>query len=152
MTFSLAATALASALLAAVAILHVYWGFGGRWPGHDERSLVDTIVGVTPDGRMPSRASCLSITCLLFVAAFLPFAAHNLVPNPLPDVALTGSWVVTVVFAVRGIGGYLEHRIRPATVDLPYHRLNLRIYSPLCLLLALLLTISIGGAPPPPSQ
>jgi len=26
-------------VLLALATLHFYWGLGGRWPGHDDRSL-----------------------------------------------------------------------------------------------------------------
>ena len=32
-------------ILVALAALHAWWGVGGRWPGHDERSLVELVIG-----------------------------------------------------------------------------------------------------------
>ena len=44
-------------LLAGVLVLlggvHLYWAFGGRWPGHDEASLVEHVVGRTRDMKAP---------------------------------------------------------------------------------------------------
>ena len=90
----------ASAILAVVAALHVYWGFGGFWPGHDSRSLADTVVGVTKDGRSPGSLECLAIVVLLTVAALIPLAAHDiLLRSILPWATSVGLWIITVVFA-----------------------------------------------------
>ena len=44
---------LVAGVLFALAGLHLYWGLGGRWPGHDEVSLVERIVGRTRGMRAP---------------------------------------------------------------------------------------------------
>ena len=48
---------IAAASLLAIAALHVYWAFGGYWPGHDARSLVVTVVGEPPEKPVPSTPS-----------------------------------------------------------------------------------------------
>jgi hypothetical protein len=45
--------AILTMVLIALAALHAWWGVGGRWPGHDERSLVELVVGRTRSMRMP---------------------------------------------------------------------------------------------------
>jgi hypothetical protein len=42
-----------AAALFALAGIHLYWGFGGRWPGHDETSMVEHVVGRTRGMRAP---------------------------------------------------------------------------------------------------
>ena len=146
MQFGTLAALVAALVLALLAALHIYWGFGGRWPGSDERSLAETVVGVTPDGRMPGPGACLVVALLLAVAAALPLIVRSPLPLPLPlplwmpRIAL---WVATGVLAFRGLGGYLDRRLRPGIVGLPYDRLNRRLYSPLCLALAGLLAASL---------
>ena len=138
------AALVAALLLALLAALHVYWGFGGRWPGSDERSLAETVVGVTPDGRMPGPGACFVVALLLAMAAALPLIVRSPLPLPLPlwmpRIALC---VAAGVLTFRGLGGYLDRRLRPGIVGLPYDRLNRRVYSPLCLALAGLLAASL---------
>ena len=40
-------------VLAAIALLHAYWGFGGLWPARDEAGLTATVIGVRGRNRMP---------------------------------------------------------------------------------------------------
>lgn len=133
------AALLASFSLIALCALHVYWGVGGRWPGHDERSLVELVVGDSPAMRMPGLGPCLVVAALLFAAGLAPLAAQGWMPLPLGRIAALGA---AGVLALRGLGGLFETRFRPQIVGRPYARLNLRLYSPLCLLLAVLLLVA----------
>jgi hypothetical protein len=47
------------------------------------------------------------------------------------------------VLVLRGLEGFVDVRLRPATVGSPFARLNVLIYSPLCLVLALLLGVAV---------
>ena len=40
------------AVLAAIALLHLSWAFGQRWPGVDEVSLAETVGGLPPGSRI----------------------------------------------------------------------------------------------------
>ncbi len=135
--------AVASLLLVVIAIIHVYWGLGGRWPAQDEAGLVATVVGVTPNSKMPGFAMCMVVVVALGIAAMLPLIARELLAIPLPpDWVTIGLWGATGVLALRGLVGFFDHILRPAIVGLPYERLNRRLYSPLCLVLAGLLSAS----------
>ncbi|MEM1417321.1 MAG: DUF3995 domain-containing protein [Myxococcota bacterium] len=135
---SLVAAGLAAFALAALALLHVYWARGGRWPAEDEVGLVHTVVGATKDERMPGPLACLAVAAALAVAALLPLVAAGLVSLPLPPgVARGGTLLAGAVLGLRGALGFFEGRFRPAVQ--PYARLNRRLYSPLALWLAALL-------------
>lgn len=121
------------ALLVLLALLHIYWGFGGRWPGHDEASLVDFIVGRTQGMRAPSLGAAALVAAGLLTAAVLvwfrtgPFAGaafYGLAP--------VGYWAVALVFLCRGVAGFIPAVFRYAE-GTRFHRLNRLFYSPLCL-------------------
>lgn len=126
-------------MLFGLATLHVYWGLGGAWPARDERGLVEMVVGDTPDMKMPGLFACLVVTALLTLAALAPLSALGWFALPF---ARLMTWGAAAVLALRGIGGLFETRFRPQIVGRPYARLNVRLYSPLCLALAALLTIA----------
>jgi uncharacterized protein DUF3995 len=58
-------------VLVALAAVHAYWGLGGRWPGRDEASLVERVVGRTKGMRAPSLAACFAVEAALLAAAAL---------------------------------------------------------------------------------
>lgn len=126
--------ALVSTILALLAALHVYWGYGGLWPARRREDLGPMVVGTAPRSAMPNLAACLAVAGLLVTAAILISAAGFLTePSWVWRVGAAG---VGVVLAARGVSGYFDGRLRPGTRAQPFYRLNRRIYSPLCLALA----------------
>ncbi|MFT5358980.1 MAG: hypothetical protein ACI9KE_006222 [Polyangiales bacterium] len=117
--------------------LHVYWARGGLWPGTDPRSLLEHVVGASPSAETPSPAACLVVAGLLSVAACLPLALLGWVPMPMQLAEWVGlaAYGCAGVLLLRGLYGYVDHRVRPATLETPFFRLNRVLYSPLCLLL-----------------
>ncbi|WP_437707263.1 hypothetical protein WMF45_26375 [Sorangium sp. So ce448] len=57
-------------------------------------------------------------------------------PRGVSPWTLLGLLAILCAAGARGVGGYLEARLRPGTRALPYHRLNRLVYSPLSLTLA----------------
>ncbi len=137
------AALLAASVLAALALLHVYWARGGHWPGHDEASLAKTVVGEPGSERMPGALACFAVAIALAIAATLPLASQGFL-----DVPVAAGWrrgltlLAAGVFALRGVGGFFEARFRRGAPVEPFYRLNRRLYSPLCLALAALLALS----------
>jgi hypothetical protein len=131
--------ALASALvLGAVAALHVHWALGGVWPGRDAESLARTVVGGPAGTPMPSPGACLGVALVLLGAAWVLLAASGLVAHLLPSAAVRAlAWACAAVFALRGAYGFFDARVRPSTRGSRFERLNVIVYSPLCLGLAL---------------
>jgi hypothetical protein len=120
----------------------------GRWPGTDERSLVDYVVGAPEGTRFPPRWLTLAVTIAFLFGAWLPLARLGILRPPMvPEVVLrVGVWFSFAAFLLRGLGGLAQQSLRPAPEGAPYIRLNRVLYSPLCLAIALLLLISVWGA------
>lgn len=123
-------------VLAALALLHAYWGLGGRWPGHDEASLVERVVGRTRDMRAPTPAACYAVAGALLLAAILVWLHSGHRPTGAAAAVVTvGFWAAASVFLVRGFAGFVPAVFRYAE-GTPFHGLNRVFYSPLCLLIA----------------
>ncbi|PWR20871.1 DUF3995 domain-containing protein [Zavarzinia compransoris] len=126
-------------VLAALSALHLYWGLGGRWPGHDEHSMVERVVGRTQGMKAPGFWPAFFVAAALAVSAVLVAVVGGLVPGPdqpLPAFAVaTGFWGSGAVFALRGLAGF-SRTVFGYAAGTPFMRLNRLFYSPLCLAIA----------------
>lgn len=122
-------------VLTIVALLHAYWAFGGRWPGHDEPSLARTVVGSKGITEMPARGPTLAVAVVIFLAGVVALARVDLVsvllPPMLQSVAVTA---LAVVFLGRGIASFTPW-FRASQSEEPFATLDRRLYGPLCLAL-----------------
>ena len=75
------------AVLAAIAVLHLAWGFGVHWPAGSERDLAALVVGKTGRHRMPGLAACVAAATAIFVAAVIALAAGHGINGPVPPVS-----------------------------------------------------------------
>jgi len=136
-----------SILLCSIAALHFYWAAGGLWPGRSPRELIDTVVGDPRLRRMPPAWLSALVGLALAGTAILPLALTpalwgRILPDSLSFSLFRLSFrcapLVALVFLVRGIAGYLPfwRRLHPAQ---PFAKLDVWLYSPLCLLLGMAL-------------
>jgi hypothetical protein len=139
---SIAATAVAVVTLLLLSSFHVYWGYGGAWPARSRTELGSMVVGATRGRAMPSLRASLVVAGLLLTAAAL-VAWSGFVPSA-PWVPRVGSAGVLVVLTARGIVGFADGWLRPATRSQPFFRLNRLVYSPLCLALAGLIALELA--------
>ena len=127
------------AVLVVLAALHAWWGLGGRWPGRDESSLVELVVGRTRAMRMPGFLPSLFVAFALLAAAGLVAIQGKVISASLDPpaqwLAQAGFWTACAVFALRGIAGFIPPIFAYAR-GTPFARLNRLFYSPLCLLIA----------------
>ncbi|MDR3464946.1 MAG: DUF3995 domain-containing protein [Xanthobacteraceae bacterium] len=132
----IAAAAFEAVLLAAIAALHVAWGFGAVWPCVGEAALVTVVVGYRSE-RMPPPVQCFIAAGAILAAAVVIALLAGLVRSPLPSslVVLLGLGA-TMVFAGRGVAGYVP-AWRARFPRQPFARLDRSVYSPLCLVIAL---------------
>lgn len=127
-------------ILLAIAALHLYWGFGGYWPGTDANSLRETVVG-TASGPMYGLAACAMVAGALGAAAALVAMRHSIGETGLLRLfVLAGYCVLILLFAGRGIAPYVSPVFEYAR-GRPFFALNLWLYAPLCLAIAALLII-----------
>ena len=118
----------------ALAGIHLYWGFGGRWPGHDEASMVEHVVGRTRGMRAPGLLASAMVALALAAGGFLVLA--SLAATPWDGWLQAARWILFVVFAGRGLATYAPPVFRYAE-GTPFATLNRRAYGPLCLAIAL---------------
>ena len=123
-----------AAALFALAGIHLYWGFGGRWPGHDEASMVEHVVGRTRGMRAPGFVASAAVA--LALAAGGALVAATLVSTPWDPLLKAARWGLLLVFAGRGLATYVPPVFRYAE-GTPFATLNRRAYGPLCLAIAL---------------
>jgi hypothetical protein len=125
------------AILLAIAGLHLYWGLGGLWPGHDSNSLRETVVGAAR-GPMPGLWPSAMVAAALAAAAIIVWARHSpLNEGMLRGLILAGYVVLILVFAARGLAPYVSPVFEYAR-GRPFFELNLWLYAPLCLAIAAL--------------
>ncbi len=116
-----------SAVLLALAGLHILWGIGFWWPIRDERRLVAAVIGVTTATRMPGPIPCALVAVALIFAASWPWFPPGLIRQ-------TGLGVAAVVFTLRGTVPFWPAWAR-LTAQEPFHSNDRRYYGPLCLAL-----------------
>jgi len=124
-----------AAVLTLIAALHVYWGIGGIWPGSDPRSCARAVVGFAGIEAMPSTFASFVVAAAIIAAALVALALGGLFASPFDQVPLGGAALfIGLVFLGRGIAGFTP-AWRRLTPEMPFARLDMRYYSPLCLLI-----------------
>ena len=120
---------LTAGVLLFIAGVHAHWAFGGYWPMSDSAELSER---VTPPGMAdPGTLPTLVVATLLAVAAAL-------VGGSALGLDTWISWgataLVAVVLALRGLGGLVISGVLQR--DSTFARLDRRVFSPLCIVLA----------------
>jgi hypothetical protein len=128
-------------VLLALAGLHLYWGLGGRWPGHDDASLIRIVAGAQ-GGRMYGFLACAAVAFALGSAAAIVAARHSaIMSSGFAWIIIAGYGVLILVFALRGLAPYVTPVFEYAR-GTPFFELNRLYYAPLCLLIAAGLAIN----------
>jgi hypothetical protein len=127
-----ASALLTSATLAGIGSVHVAWGLGSPFPFSSRDELADAVVG---SRAVPSPSACYAVGAALLTAG----ALVSDVPIGPRRVRRVGRGIVGLVLAVRGCAGLLGRTdaLSPGSTSPRFRRLDRRLYSPLCLALAL---------------
>lgn len=123
-------------ILAVLSLLHVYWALGGRWAG---AYTVPTVSG----RRMfePTPPAAWGVAGFLMMAVVLVIGKAGWIgTGPLPSVFDVGVWGLSFVFLLRAIGNLRSFGFFKTVKDTPFAHWDSVLYSPLCLMLALLAT------------
>lgn len=123
--------------LGATTLIHGFWAAGGNWPARSRDGLADLVYGSQP---FPSTAA----TSL--VAASLAAATGVVAVRSRPTKGASrwrdyAAWqydarTVAAVLATRGVAGLVASGLSLGHWTAQYRRWDLRLYSPLCLGLA----------------
>ena len=115
-----------AATLFALAGVHLYWAFGGRWPGHDEASLVEHVVGRTRGMRAPGFLASAAVALARAAGGVLVLA--SLASTAWACGLHAARWGLFAVFAGRGLASYAPPIFRYAE-GTPFATLNRRAYA-----------------------
>lgn len=140
---------LVALLLGAIALVHVYWGFGGVWPGTDEKSCARAIAGFKGIDRMPPASASFAVAMALTVTLFIALDLAGQLALPLPSwlVRISG-FAAAMVFLARGIAGYTP-AWRKLTPEMPFAHNDTRYFSPLCMVIGTALIVLVMQSPVP---
>jgi hypothetical protein len=117
-------------ILLTVALAHLLWAMGSRWPVKDPELLARTVIGRPGVTRVPRLAS-LVIAVLVLSAGIV---ALSLDDHDAGDWWLTVAGVVlAAVFLGRGALGYTAGWRARFSLE-PFASNDRRVYSPLCLI------------------
>jgi len=145
----LIAAYLAAASFIVLSLLHLYWGVGGLWPGHDKESLARTVVGGSSSMRMQGPLPCFIVAALLALAACVvlgtsgALALARLLDERVENLIEPATYGCAAILLVRGVGGFFDAKLRPVIRGSRYERLNVIFYSPLALALGTLTVLSL---------
>lgn len=116
-------------VLLTVALAHLLWAIGSRWPIKDPELLARTVVGRPGVTRVPRLFSLLVGVLSLAAGIF----ALSLADHDAGDWWLTGLGVVlAALFLGRGVFGYSAAFKARYSLE-PFATNNRRVYAPLCL-------------------
>jgi hypothetical protein len=121
-----------------LALLHVFWAVGGRW---------GSAVAVPEiDGRpafVPGRAATLMVAGLLVLAGATIALRSRIVAldGVPPRLVAVATWTLASVFALRAAGNLHTFGFFKTVRATRFARLDTRVFSPLCLAIALGCTI-----------
>ena len=140
-----------AAVLVLIAVLHVHWAVGGRW-GRAAAVPARRVVPASarPDERpafTPTSLATAAVAALVFLAALAPLGAVGLVPLPVPS-AFThvGVWLRAAALLLRTVGDFRYVGVFKRVRGTRFAKLDTRLYTPLCLLLAALaLNVAVGS-------
>ncbi len=117
-------------VLLAVALAHLLWAIGSRWPIKDPELLARTVIGRPGVIRIPRLAS-LAVAVLTLAAGIF---ALSLADHDAGDWWLTATGVaLAAVFLGRGALGYTAGWRAQFPLE-PFASNDRRVYSPLCLI------------------
>ena len=122
--------------LAAIAGLHAAWALGWRWPGGSDQALAERVVG--HGAELPPDWATWTVAAMLLTGAGVVRAGAG-------GRLRLGAWAVAGVLLVRG-AVYVPIDLAVGLDD-TYSRLDMALYSPLCLALGAATVRLLSRAP-----
>lgn len=123
-----------ASILLIISLLHVYWGFGGRWG--IAQSLPTNEQGETV--LKPDAMACFIVAVGLLGMSVYVFGFSKMINLPLPNiVSQYGIWVIAFIFLARAMGDFKYVGFSKKIKSTRFAELDTRYYSPLCLYLGL---------------
>lgn len=151
------ATIVAGTGLTGIAAIHALWASGSPWPAASRDELADLIVGSRP---FPSSAMTVGVVIIIGIGtgtvlvesrrmtrADTTSTANSAPPGIAGRAIRLGALFVPAAMALRGVVGFAMSGLELGQEPDLYRRWDLRIYSPLCLALAIVAYLAVRRTP-----
>ena len=119
----------------AIAILHFYWGLGGKWK-------INEAVPATQSGKKvlrPGPLACFVVAIGLMSFAIFVLIRANILVIFLPHwIWASGPWIIAAIFILRAIGDFKYIGFFKKIKQTPFGKNDSKFYSPLCLIIGIL--------------
>ncbi|MEU6579102.1 DUF3995 domain-containing protein [Streptomyces sp. NPDC046805] len=122
------AAGLIASVLTLDALFHLYWTTGATWPAADDRSLSEAVLGTVVPFTPPV---LFTLVALLLTGAALVLARAR---RPRHLLLRIGTLVMTAGFSLRALAGIYWLFAKEAGTA--FYWLNLTLYTPVCVVLA----------------
>ncbi len=120
------ATTLAAITIAFIGALHVYWAFGGEW------AIANAVPSAEGSPTLRPGPILTSLVAVAFFAMAWLVAIH------------VGCWFIAAIFALRAIGDFRYIGFFKCVRESRFAQLDTTMYSPLCVVLAVLIALAAG--------
>lgn len=125
-------------ILFILGVLHFYWAIGGKWAFEDSLPHKETGERVLN----PKAFECIIVAIMLIAFGFFVLVKFKIILFDLPIwLNLYGLYVLSFVFILRAIGDFKYVGFFKKIKKTTFGRLDSNLYSPLCLLIGILLLI-----------
>lgn len=133
-------------LFVALGLLHVYWASGGTWGADVALPTRGGQPGDPPRFTFrPSPPGTILVAVLLFAAAAVVLGRAGVLSDLAPPshwIFVVGAWVLAGVFFLRSVGEFRYIGFFKRVRDTEFARWDTRLFSPLCLAIAVLAAIT----------
>jgi Protein of unknown function (DUF3995) len=128
-------TSLLSLIFLSLAVIHIYWGFGGKTVSV---AAVPTKNDIKPVIN-PGLFECLVVAIVLLSVGLFILIKGGIILIKLPDWLLNyGLWAIAMLFLLRAVGEFKYLGFFKKIKTTKFGQMDTKYYSPLCLLIALL--------------
>ncbi|PWN70221.1 DUF3995 domain-containing protein [Chryseobacterium phosphatilyticum] len=124
-------------ILASIAIIHIYWAFGGSWGKQQAVPTTPTGVPLFAPGFVASFGVGAVLTCFIIL---VNLGNSDYIPQKIYTSLLA---LVALIFLIRSIGDFKYVGFFKKVNETNFARLDKRYYSPLCLTIFILFILKI---------
>lgn len=120
-----------SVVMGTVALVHLYWAFGGVWPAKSTDDLARMVIG---HGKMPGFWPTFTVSLLMFgLAAYAPMLVLGVFDQLPHRLVVGGTLSIAAVFLLRMISTFIVPWFLQSSE--PFQTLDRWLYAPLCFVL-----------------
>ncbi|WP_171650260.1 DUF3995 domain-containing protein [Paenibacillus foliorum] len=137
---SMIAVLAGSGILMLLGLIHLYWAAGGKW---GTKGVLPVREGETEPLFEPRPAGTAVIAVILFAISIMVLAHGGLLPGFGPNVVTGwGCTIFAAAFLLRAIGDFRYLGFFKRVKSTRFAAMDTQLYSPLCLLMAVLLYLA----------